>query len=234
MKFPSFKIEKENLKKYDFVVGVDEVGMGPLCGPVVSAACILNPKTIGNRRTKNCWHARVRDSKKTTEAQRKVLLKNILENSIACAVGEASAREIDKINILQASLLSKKRAIEKLFKSFQPRRLGLGVREIKFLILTDGLYTVPDLVLPKNIFVDQQAIVKGDGKILSIAAASIIAKVHRDNFLDKLHKKFPEYGFDKHKGYGTKLHHEKLLTLGPTPEHRKSFLKMQNCPCDIL
>lgn len=221
MKFPTFNTERKNLRNYDFVIGVDEVGVGPLCGPVVAAACILNPKTIPKKRTKNCWYENVRDSKKTKEKERQILLRKILENSLAFGVGEASAKEIDKINIHQASLLCKKRAIEKLVENLQTNKINL--KNKKALILVDGLYTIPGLEF--NFSFDQKSFVKGDNKILTIASASIIAKVHRDNFLHKLHKKFPEYGFDKHKGYGTKLHREKIILFGSTIQHRKTFLK---------
>ena len=175
MKLPDFKIEKQNLKNYDFVIGVDEVGVGPLCGPVVAAACILDPKTILKKRTKTCWYAHIRDSKKTKESEREILLEKILENSLATGIGEASPKEIDKINIHQASLLCKKRAVENLLEKFKISK------NKKVLILVDGLFKIPNLKFKFKL--DQRTFVKGDSKILSISAASIIAKVYRDKFL---------------------------------------------------
>lgn len=194
------------MKNFNYVVGVDEVGMGPLAGPVISCACILKKKIKG-----------VKDSKNTTEKERIELVPKIKENSIGIEIGQASVKEIDKLNIHHASLLSKKRAVEKLFKKIKLRKKD------KVLILTDGKFIISNLKLICT--VEQKAIVKGDTKIHAISAASIVAKVYRDELMKKLHRQFPEYDFDKHKGYPTKLHYEKLKIHGPTKHHRKTFLK---------
>ena len=192
-----FHFEEEARKRgCFFIAGVDEAGRGPLAGPVVAGAVILPndfPLPSG-----------INDSKKLTAAHRARLFKEIKANShIRWAVGVVDAPEIDKINILQATYLAMKKAV-----------LGLGP-EVDF-CLVDGL---PVHGLP----VDHKAIVKGDSRSYSIAAASIMAKETRDGMMHEYAKKYPEYGFEKHKGYGTKVHNEALLKHGPCPIHRFSF-----------
>ena len=179
---------------YSAIAGLDEAGRGPLAGPVVSAAVIL-PKGF------EC--PGLTDSKKLTEKKRDALFPIIQEEALAVGVGIADHAEIDEINILQASLLSMKRAAE-----------DLGVQPDYLLI--DGKFTVP-MDLP------QKAIVKGDSLSISIAAASIIAKVTRDRIMAELHEKYPQYNFIKHKGYPTKAHKEAIWEHGPCPVHRMSF-----------
>lgn len=179
---------------YSAIAGLDEAGRGPLAGPVVSAAVIL-PKGF------EC--PGLTDSKKLTEKKRDALFPIIQEEALAVGVGIADHAEIDEINILQASLLSMKRAAE-----------DLGVQPDYLLI--DGKFTVP-MDLP------QKAIVKGDSLSISIAAASIIAKVTRDRIMAELHEKYPQYNFIKHKGYPTKAHKEAIREHGPCPVHRMSF-----------
>lgn len=176
------------------VAGVDEVGRGPLIGSVVAAACILPAEFDLPGLT---------DSKKLSETKRSILAIAIKEQALSWSVAEASPQEIDEINILQASLLAMKRAVESL--SVQPN-----------LVLVDGNK------LP-NWRYDARAIVGGDGIEPAISAASIIAKIHRDNDMVALSSKHPEYGFDKHKGYPTKQHMQALETFGVLPEHRTSF-----------
>ncbi len=176
------------------IAGVDEVGRGSLIGPVYAAAVILN-KSVNIRILK--------DSKSLTKEKRWVLFKHIKKNSI-WAIGKASVKEIDKINILQASLLAMKRAIKKLKK--KPSQ-----------ILIDG-NKVPNL---KNF--NLKAIVKGDQKIPSISAASIVAKVTRDNFIKSLAKKNRGYNWDKNFGYGTKHHLKAIKKIGISKHHRKTF-----------
>ena len=182
------------------VVGVDEVGRGPLAGPVVSAA-------VGFKKSINSdWWEQIKDSKKVSEKNRAVLASRILENGI-CGIGIASVEEIQSLNILQASLLAMKRAVE-----------NLSGRESEVLhLLVDGKFVIPDLHL------EQTAVVKGDDLIHSIAAASILAKVTRDNLMKELDDEFPQYGFSKHKGYGTKIHIEAIRKYGLSPVHRVSF-----------
>lgn len=176
------------------IAGVDEAGRGPLAGPVYAAAVILNPaKPI----------AGLADSKKLTPAKRAQLYTLIQRDSLAWAIATASVEEIDAINILQASLLAMRRAVESL--ATQPDS-----------ILVDGLYC-PKVVMPAR------AIVKGDAKEPTISAASILAKVARDREMQVLHAKYPQYGFDAHKGYGTAVHMAALALHGVSPLHRRSY-----------
>ncbi len=178
----------------EIICGVDEAGRGPLAGPVYAAAVILHrERPIPG----------LRDSKKLTEAKRDELAPLIREQCIAWAVAKASEAEIDRLNILQASMLAMKRAVY-------------------------ALATVPTLALIDGnkcpvMKIQTIAIIDGDDKIESISAASILAKTARDEALLKLHKKYPQYGFDQHKGYGTALHLERLREHGPCPVHRRSF-----------
>ena len=180
------------------IAGIDEVGRGPLAGPVIAAAVILDRKNIPEG---------INDSKKIPKAKRILLAEKIKENSIY-AYGAASEIEIDEINILQASLLAMKRASDRL--SIVPKTT-----------LIDGNFK-PDI---KN---NTISIIKGDSKSVSIAAASILAKVYRDEIMLKYSKQFPEYGFQTNSGYGTKEHLSALKNYGITPIHRKSFKPVHN------
>lgn len=182
-------------KGYRSVAGVDEVGRGPLAGPVVAAAVVL-PNGYGHK-----W---LRDSKKLSEAQREEVEDHLKNHpQVEWALGSCTPEEIDRHNILRASLLAMARAVEGLPK--QPDFLLIdGNRGI------EGQW--PEL-----------AVVKGDARCLSIAAASILAKQHRDRLMMELHKDFPAYGFAQHKGYPTEAHRAALAKHGPTPHHRKSF-----------
>jgi len=180
------------------IAGIDEVGRGPLAGPVIAAAVILDRKNIPEG---------INDSKKIPKAKRILLAEKIKENSIY-AYGAASEIEIDEINILQASLLAMKRASDRL--SVVPKTT-----------LIDGNFK-PDI---KN---NTISIIKGDSKSVSIAAASILAKVYRDEIMLKYSKQFPEYGFQTNSGYGTKEHLSALKNYGITPIHRKSFKPVYN------
>ena len=176
------------------VAGVDEAGRGPLAGPVVSAAVILDPnyKLVG-----------LNDSKKLSVIKRKALSDEIKTHSKAWSIGIATVEEIDDLNILGATLLSMKRAIKDLS----------GVPEK---VIVDGQFT-PEIDVPC------EAIIQGDATEESIMAASIIAKVERDMIMVELDKKYPHYGFSKHKGYPTKLHLQKLKKFGPCNDHRQTF-----------
>lgn len=185
--------------KKNKIAGVDEVGRGCLAGPVFSAAVILN---------KNINKKNITDSKIIPFKKRILLADYIKKNSIY-AIGISSVREIDKINILNASLLSMKRALTKL--KIKPS-----------LAYIDGLF------VPKNTKIKCKAIVRGDEKLKSVAAASIVAKVARDLFMIELSKKFPNYKWDKNFGYGTKEHLKKLQRYGVTKHHRKSFKPIHN------
>lgn len=178
----------------DLTCGVDEVGRGPLAGPVVTAAVILDPA----RPIKG-----LADSKKLTPQRREALYEEIVERALAFCVAEASVAEIDSLNILHATMLAMQRAVN-------------GLSRVPSLALIDG-NRCP--VLPMR----AQAIVKGDDKVPAISAASILAKVTRDRQLIALHDAFPQYGFDEHVGYGTPRHLEALRLHGPCPHHRQSF-----------
>ena len=183
---------------YQFLAGTDEVGRGPLAGPVIAAAVILNP----NKPT-----AGIMDSKKLSHKKRVQLSKEIKLNALAWSVGRAEVEEIDQLNILQASLLAMKRAIESL--SIKPE-----------MVVVDGLHT-PDIEYPT------EAVVKGDSLVPAISAASIIAKVSRDLEMMEMDARYPGYGFLSHKGYPTKQHLEALENLGITDIHRRSFSPVQ-------
>ena len=178
------------------ICGVDEAGRGPLAGPVCAAAVIL---------PEHLQIPGLTDSKKLTDKKRRELFPIIQEQAIAYGIGLASESEIDEINILQATFLAMGRALEQL--SVRPA-----------LALIDGNRET-DFGLPVK------TVVKGDSLSANIAAASILAKVTRDNLMLELAQQYPEYGFDVHKGYGTKAHYEALRTYGPCPIHRRSFLK---------
>ncbi len=185
--------------KINKIAGVDEVGRGCLAGPVFSAAVILN---------KNIKIKNIRDSKKIPFKERILLSKYIKENSIY-AIGVASVEEIEKINILNASLLSMKRALHKL--KIQPS-----------VAYIDGIYA------PKNTKINCKTFIKGDEKIDCISAASIVAKVSRDLLMIKLAKKYPNYTWNKNFGYGTKAHFCSLRKYGVTKHHRKNFKPIHN------
>lgn len=181
-------------KGYKYICGVDEAGRGPLCGPVVAAAVIL-PKDV--------YIEGVNDSKKLSEKKRENLYDDIMEKALAVGVGISDVDVIEKVNILNATKLAMIQAIENL--KVKPEY-----------VLVDGNQRI-DIAIPLD------TVVKGDAKSESIACASIIAKVTRDRMLIKYDEKYPEYGFAKHKGYGTKVHIEAIKKHGLTPIHRPSF-----------
>ena len=176
--------------------GTDEAGRGPLAGDVYAAAVILTPDNVIEELT---------DSKKLSEQKREKRYGGRIEKADDYCIARATIAEIEEINILNAAMLAMKRAVS-----------GLEIRPA--LVLADGNKT-PDVPC------EVSAVVKGDATSASIAAASILAKVTRDRYMLEMAKLYPEYGFEKHKGYGTKLHREKILELGPCPIHRPSFLK---------
>ena len=192
---PSYKFDQD----YETpIIGVDEVGRGPLAGPVISAAIILNKEMIPEG---------INDSKKLSKKKREVINEELISQH-SFAIGIASVEEIDKINILQASLLAMKRAV-----------LNLNIKPQT--ILVDG-NKLPDLKY------NMYPIIKGDSKSISIAAASIIAKVYRDKLMQDLSLQYPGYYWEKNSGYGTKQHLLALNNLGVTPIHRKSFAPIYN------
>lgn len=180
----------------DLLCGVDEAGRGPLAGPVYAAAVILpSGEEIPG----------VNDSKKLSEKRREQLYQEITQRALDWHVATASVEEIDRFNILQATFLAMRRAVE-------------GLKYTPHLVLVDGNRD-PGLGLPTRL------VVGGDAKSASIAAASILAKVSRDRYLRQLAEQYPQYAFEKHKGYGTQLHYQRLDDYGPCPEHRRTFLK---------
>lgn len=195
---PDLELEKEALKSgYSFVCGVDEAGRGPLAGPVCAAAVILDPSVELEG---------VNDSKKLSEKKREALFDVICQKAVAYSIAFATVEEIEEVNILNATYLAMNRAIE-----------GLEIKADFALI--DGNR------VPKDIKIDCQTVVKGDAKSLSIAAASILAKVTRDRLLLEYDEKYPQYNFAKHKGYGTAEHMEAIRKYGVSEVHRPSFLK---------
>ena len=194
---PDYSIEQElHSQGYQIICGVDEAGRGPLCGPVVAAACIL-PDGL--------YIEGLNDSKKLTEKKREKLFDIICESAISYCIAEASVEEIDELNILEADLLAMRRAID-----------GLSVK---------ADFAIIDGNISRDFQIPAMAVVKGDATSMNIAAASILAKVTRDRMCIDLDKQYPEYEIAKHKGYGTKAHMEALRKYGPSPIHRKTFLK---------
>lgn len=189
---------------FRIIAGVDEVGRGPLAGPVVAAAVVLPEdfNVLG-----------VDDSKKITEKNREKLFTEIKAECVSWGIGMASHEIIDEINILQATKLAMKRAVKDLEKNLANR--GAGSLDM---VLFDAV-EIEDLDIP------QKSYIKGDAKVLAIAAASIIAKVTRDRMMIKYAREYPWYAFEKNKGYGTKAHYEGIREKGICPIHRKSFLK---------
>lgn len=189
--------EKEAAQNgYTHICGVDEAGRGPLAGPVCAAAVIL---------PEGCIIEGVNDSKKLTEKKREALFDVIIETAVSCSIAFGTVEEIERDNILAATMNTMRRAVE-----------GLSVKADFAMI--DG-NRIPPLDIPAR------CIVGGDAKSMSIAAASILAKVSRDRLMLKYAEQYPEYAFEKHKGYGTKLHVERILEYGECPIHRPSFLK---------
>lgn len=193
----TYEYEKEALSQgFKCVCGIDEAGRGPLCGPVCAAAVILPI---------DCEIEGINDSKKLSEKKRDALYDVITQKAIAYSVVMVDAATIDEINILQATFKAMREAV-------------------------DRLTVKPDIALidgngKPGLSIEERTIVKGDAKSISIAAASILAKVTRDRYCIELDKKYPEYQFAKHKGYGTKLHYEMIAQYGICPEHRRTFLK---------
>lgn len=193
----------ENMKEYEYkyqdfqyICGIDEVGRGPLAGPVVAGAVIL---------PKDCDILYLNDSKKLSEKKREELYDIIMEKAVAVGIGYVTPQRIDEINILQATYEAMREAIQKL--------------EIQPDILLNDAVTIP------KVNIKQVPIIKGDAKSISIAAASIVAKVTRDRLMEEYHVVLPEYGFASNKGYGSSQHIEALKKIGPSPIHRATFIK---------
>ena len=194
---PDYSIEQElHGEGFTYVCGVDEAGRGPLCGPVFAAACIL-PDGL--------YIEGLNDSKKLTEKKREKLFDIIKKEAVAYSIASADVEEINAMNILEADLLAMRRAID-----------GLGVK---------ADFAIIDGNIARDFPIPARAVVKGDSKSMSIAAASVLAKVARDRLCLELDREYPQYGIAKHKGYGTKEHKEALRKYGPSPIHRKKFIR---------
>lgn len=191
----AMKAYERKYEQYTYICGIDEAGRGPLAGPVVAGAVIL---------PRGCEILHLNDSKKLSAARREELYDEIMEKAVSVGVGMASPARIDEINILQATYEAMRQAVDSL--STEPE-----------LLLNDAV-TIPEMTIP------QVPIIKGDAKSVSIAAASIIAKVTRDRLMIQYDDILPGYGFAQNKGYGSKEHIEALKSLGPTPIHRRSFI----------
>ena len=189
------KALEEKYADYAFICGIDEVGRGPLAGPVVAGAVIL---------PKECEILYINDSKKLSAAKRDELYDEIMDKAVAVGLGMASPARIDEINILQAT--------------YEAMRQAIGNLKVEPDLLLNDAVTIPEVVIP------QVPIIKGDAKSVSIAAASIVAKVTRDRLMEEYDKVLPGYGFASNKGYGSAEHIKALQTLGPTPIHRRSFI----------
>ncbi len=194
------EIERAMRLQYTRLLGVDEAGRGALCGPVVAAAVALP------------WDVEIPgldDSKRLSAPQRTLLAQQIRQVALVWAVGSASAQEVEDVNVLQATFRAMRRAIEEVTSAaFEPD-----------LVLVDGPHGIPDLSWP------QKPLVKGDSRSSNIAAASILAKTTRDDIMLALHKELPQYGFDRHMGYGTEAHRRALALHGLTSSHRSSFCR---------
>lgn len=192
-----YAVDDNIRKSFGIFCGMDEAGRGPLAGDVFAAAVVLDPEKIIDE---------INDSKKLSEKKREMLFDAIKENSLSYAIAKATVDEIEEINILNAAMLAMKRAVDML--DFP----------VSF-ALADGNK------IPEGLQMKADCLIKGDALSASIGAASILAKVSRDRYMKELAVKYPEYGFEKHKGYGTKQHREALFKYGPCPVHRMSFLK---------
>ena len=215
MKYPNFNEEEKLWKQgLNYVIGLDEAGRGPLAGPVVASAVCLDYLKLKNLKLFENWKLKienlgVRDSKKLSPKMREVLYRELTSDKfLRWGIGVVWEDIIDKLNILEATKLAMKMAVDDVCKKYG--------KEAEFLII-DGNFILPDM----NI--SQKSIISADSKVFSCSASGIIAKVSRDNIMKDMHLKYPDYGFEKHKGYGTKAHMEALEKLGPCKIHRKSF-----------
>lgn len=192
----TMKVYEKEYETHGWICGIDEVGRGPLCGPVVASAVIL---------PKDCQILYLNDSKKLSEKKREELYDVIMEQAIAVGTGMASPERIDEINILQAT--------------YEAMRQAVAALKVKPAVLLNDAVTIPGIEIP------QIPIIKGDAKSVSIAAASIIAKVTRDRMMVEYDRMYPGYDLASNKGYGTKTHMEALRTIGPCEIHRRTFIK---------
>lgn len=228
MELPKIVVEKELAKKgVKIVLGIDEVGRGPLAGPVVAAAAWINPKSLEKDFDERSL---VRDSKKLSEKQRNEICEYIASSDdFVVGIGEVSHKMIDKINILNATLLAMRFAVEDVMGKLDESDIfPCDISDLESCLLVDGNREIPKMEMRQRLFS------KGDARIFSIAAASICAKVYRDDLMRQYHEKWPCFGFDAHKGYGTKRHMDALQKSGICEIHRKSFGPVKSLLLDAL
>jgi len=226
MESSTFILEKDFAKQgFTHIIGTDEVGRGPLCGPVLACAAMFKDPNFEIPAEKQKQFDLIRDSKKLSEKQREEIF-NFISEHFYLGYGLCDHETIDRINILEASFLSMKKAILDL-KNNMAQTLWTDV-EPKYIILVDGNKEIPSLSM------EQYAVIGGDKLVKSISAASIMAKVTRDRMMEKMHEKYPQYGLDKHKGYGTKVHMDALAKYGPCEIHRKSFAPVRRAINELL
>lgn len=223
MESSNFILEKDfAIQGYTHIIGTDEVGRGPLCGPVVACAVMYKDTNFEIPDALKKQFDLIRDSKTLSEKQRENVFDFICEH-FHIGIGLCDHETIDRINILEASFLSMKKAIQELKRNMEKEKSESWKLEAKSCVLVDGNKEIPNLTM------NQYAVIGGDRISKSISAASIVAKVTRDRMMEKFHEQYPEYGLDKHKGYGTKQHMDALSQYGPCPIHRKSFAPVKKC-----
>ena len=212
---------------YRFVACIDEAGRGPLAGPVVAAAVCFVPKLSRDKENlKRLSFPRLRDSKKLSPKRRGEIYNKVKKHSaMQWGIGIVSERVIDRINIYQATKLAMVKAVKALSRSLSSHT---SIHHGRVRLMYPDFLIVDGNMKLEKISIPQKSIVKGDEKVFSCALASIIAKVTRDRIMARYHKKYPQYGFDKHKGYGTVLHLQRLREYGPCPIHRRSFAPMKS------
>ncbi|MDP2910672.1 MAG: ribonuclease HII [bacterium] len=217
MKYPNFNEEKKLYNRgYKRVIGLDEVGRGPLAGPVIACAITVPEFLISNFKFLN-----IKDSKKLSAKQREKIYEVLKDNhDVKWGIGRVSEKVIDRINILEATKLAMQRAVKSLEKNLKNELVQKKCDRTNF---AQGSFLIIDGNFGIDIDIPQKSIIKADEKVFSVAAASIVAKVYRDKMMFNYHKKYPEYGFDKHKGYGTELHRKLIEKHGFCRLHRKSF-----------
>jgi ribonuclease HII len=220
MKIATFEHEKKLCDQgYHIIAGIDEVGRGPLAGPVVAAACVIRDVAdLSADPQKDHWRL-VRDSKLLSHKQRKEAF-SFVKDRFFIGIGQSNPPTIDRINILQATFLAMKKAVVDLERSIDKACAYTDAE--RMMIIVDGNQSIPHFTR------EQMCLAKGDQISKTIAASSIIAKVLRDDLMEKYDKKYPTYGFGAHKGYGTKVHIAALQKYGATPIHRRSFAPVKN------
>lgn len=217
METSTFEIERELAAAgYTHIIGTDEVGRGPLCGPVLACAAMFKDANFEIPEDKQKQFDLIKDSKKVSEKQREEIF-DFIHQHFHVGIGLCDHETIDRINILEASFLSMKKAIQELKRNSNQSSMISHRENEKYIILVDGNKQIP------NLSMDQRAVIGGDKLAKSISAASIVAKVTRDRMMKEFALKYPQYGLEKHMGYGTKVHMEALAQYGPCEIHRKSF-----------